>query len=97
MITVANVVGNTGKIVLAKPTLVNKITKELLKVENIKTSPHLTEECKKVIAEQAIMAFNQFFDLVERKEQVIKFVKRQTQSSRKSLRKKANDFLKKWD
>ena len=61
------------------------------------TSPHLTEECKKVIAEQAIISFNQFFDLVEQKEQVKEFVKRQAKSSRKSLRKKADTFLKKWE
>jgi hypothetical protein len=97
MITVANVVGNAGKIVLAKPNLVAKVTNELLKVEDIKTSPHLTEECKKVIAEHAILAFNQFFDIVEQKEKVIEFVKRQAKSPRKSLRKKADDFLKKWN
>lgn len=96
MVTVANVVGNAGKITLSKPNLVPRITNELLKVENIKTSSHLTEECKKVIAEQAIISFNQFFDLVEQKEPVKEFIKRQTKSPRKSLRKKANNFLKKW-
>jgi hypothetical protein len=96
MVTVANVVGNAGKIALSKPNLVPIITNELLKVENIKTSSHLTEECKKVIAEQAIISFNQFFDLVEQKEPVKEFIKRQTKSPRKSLRKKANNFLKKW-
>ena len=41
MVTVANVVGHSGKIALAKPYLIPRITKELLKVENIKTTPHL--------------------------------------------------------
>jgi hypothetical protein len=61
MVTVANVVGNSAKIALAKPYLAQKITEELLKVENISTTPHLTEECKRVIAEQAIKSFALFF------------------------------------
>ena len=61
LVTVANVVGNSGKIALAKPYLIPQITNELLKVENISTTPHLTDECKKVIAEAAIRSFNMFF------------------------------------
>jgi hypothetical protein len=53
MVTVANVVSNSGKIALAKPHLIPKITEELLKVQDISTSPHLTEECKRVIAQCA--------------------------------------------
>lgn len=39
MISVANVVGNSAKIALAKPHLVQRITTELLKVENIELTP----------------------------------------------------------
>ena len=52
MVTVANVVGNSGKIALAKPYLTDKITNELLKVDDISLTSHLTEECKRVIAEK---------------------------------------------
>jgi hypothetical protein len=97
MVTVANLVGHSGKIALAKPYLVNKITDELLKVENLNTTPHLTTECKKVIAEQAILSFNMFFDMVENKEKVISFVKNQLNSSRKTLKSKAEKFLNKWN
>ncbi|HJW98429.1 MAG TPA: hypothetical protein VJ529_04800, partial [Candidatus Bathyarchaeia archaeon] len=45
MVTVANVVGNSSNIALAKPYLINRITNELLKVENLSVTPHLTEEC----------------------------------------------------
>jgi len=98
MVTVANVVGNSGKIALAKPHLLHKITAELLKVENISVTPHLTEECKRVIAESAIGTFDLFFDKIEEKEKkkVLSFVERQLDSSRKTLRTKAADFLKKW-
>ena len=44
LVTVANVVGHSGKIALAKPYLIERITNELLKVENISITPHLTEK-----------------------------------------------------
>ena len=97
MVTVANVVGNSGKIALAKPHLLHKITVELLKVENISVTLHLTEECKRVIAESAIRTFDLFFDKIEEKDKkkVLSFVERQLDSSRITLKTKAADFLKK--
>jgi hypothetical protein len=96
LVTVANVVGNSAKIALAKPHLAQKITKELLKVENISTTPHLTEECKRVIAEQAIKSFALFFSEIEQKEKVVSFVARHRDSPRKTLRKAAEEFLTKF-
>jgi hypothetical protein len=98
MVTVANTVGNSGKIALAKPYLIPRITVELLKVENVSVNPHLTEECKRVIAEQAVGTFDLFLDKVEEKEKkkVLAFVERQLDSSRRTLRTKAADFVKKW-
>jgi hypothetical protein len=97
MVTVANVVGNSSKIALAKPYLIPKITNELLKVENVSTTPHLTEECRRVIAEKTIKSFDLFFDRIEDKKKVIFFVKRQTNSPRKTLKSAAENFLKKWN
>jgi hypothetical protein len=96
MVTVANVVGNSGKIALAKPYLIPKITEELLKVEDISTSPHLTEECKRVIVQHAIKTLDLFFDRIDQKERVISFVKVHLDSPRKKLRTTAESFLKKW-
>ena len=93
MVTVANVVGNSAKIALAKPYLTQKITNELLKIENISTTPHLTEECKRVIAEHAIKSFALFFDEIEEKEKVISFVESHVDSPRKTLGKAAEAFL----
>ena len=93
MVTVANVVGHSGKIALAKPHLIEKIANELLKVENISTTPHLTEECKRVIAEKTIKSFDLFFDKIRQKEKVTSFVKRQLNSPRKTLRTTAEKFL----
>ncbi len=97
MVTVANVVGHSGKIALVKPHLIPKITKELLKVENIKTTPHLTDECKKVIAEKAIQSIDMFFPQIENKDEVISFVKKHAASSRKTLKTKSEEFLNKWN
>lgn len=97
MVTVANVVGHSGKIALAKPYLAQRIADELLKVEKISTTPHLTEECKRVIAEKAIESFNMFFDRIHAKKNVVAFAKRQLNSPRKTLRTKAENFLKKWN
>ena len=96
LVTVANVVGHSGTIALAKPYLISRITNELLKVENISITPHLTEECKRVIAEKTIESFNMFFGKIEQKEKVLSFVKRHLNSSRETLRIEADNFLKKW-
>jgi hypothetical protein len=96
MVTVANVVGHSGKIALAKPYLIDKITNELLKVDAISLTPHLTEECKRVIAEKAIESFDLFFDKVTQKKGVISFVEKQASSSRRTLRATAENFLRKW-
>jgi len=96
MVTVANVVGNSGKIALAKPYLIDKITNELLKVDGISLTPHMTEECKRVIAEKTIETFDLFFDKITQKQRVISFVEKHTSSPRRTLRATAENFLKKW-
>jgi len=99
MVTVANVVRNSAKIALAKPYLVQKIATELLRVNDISVTPHLTEECKRVITEHAIKSFDVFFERIEAKArvQVLSFVRQLLDSKRTSLRKEAQSFLKKWD
>jgi len=96
MATVANVAGHSGKIVLAKPYLADKITDKLLKVDDLSITPHLTEECKRVIAEKAISSFGMFFDKIKQKRRVIYFVEKYSTSPRKTLRETAKNFLKKW-
>ena len=97
MVTVANIVGSSSKIALAKPYLINKITTELLKVDKIKITLHLTEECKRVIAEKTIISFNNFFSKIEDKEKVLSFAEKHINSSRKTLKNEAEKFIKKWD
>lgn len=96
MVTVANIVGNSGKIAIGKPYLIPRIAQELLKVEDLCPSPHLTEECIRVIAEKTIKSFDVFFDKVEAKNRIISFVETQINSPRKSLKNEAEKFIKKW-
>lgn len=96
MVTVVNAIGNLGKIALAKPYLTQKIVDEILKVENVKINPHLTEECQRVIVEKAIGSFDLLYDKIGEKKKVLSFVERQVNSSRKSLRNKAVEFVKKY-
>jgi hypothetical protein len=96
MVTVANLMVNSKTIALAKPHLVPKITSEMLKIESLATTPHLTEECKRVIAQKAIVSFDGFFDKVEDKGAVLAFVRRQLGSSRVALDRQAQVFLSRW-
>jgi hypothetical protein len=96
MVTVANVVENSAKIAINKPYLANRITDELLKVQDLKLTPHLTVECKRVIAEQAIRTFSAYFDKIENQESVLAFVQKHANSPRVSLKKEAQRFLKNW-
>lgn len=95
MVTVANVVGNSGKIAIAKPYLTDKITNVLLKVEKTHTTPHLTSECRNVIIEKAIMSLDSYYDQIENKDEVVSFVKRQLTNSRKTVKIRAEKFLEK--
>ena len=95
MVTVANTVGNSAKIAFGKPYLIDRIVNELLRVENIAITPHLTEECKRVIAEKAVESFDILFDEIQDKDRVVLFVKGYVGSSRKTLKLKAESFLKK--
>jgi hypothetical protein len=96
MVTVVNIVSNSSKIALAKPNLIPRITQELLRVDEISTTPHLTEECKLVIAEKTIESFGKFFNFMNHSEQekVISFLENKKFSSRKTLKGKAEALLK---
>jgi hypothetical protein len=96
MVTVANVVGNSGTIALTKQYVIPEITDELLKVKDISLTSHLTEECKRFIAQRAIKTFDMFFDKVNNKDKVLSFVSGCVDSPRVKLRTAAEKFLDKW-
>ena len=96
MVTVANVVAYSSAITENKPYLTDRIVTELLKVENLKTTPHLTEECKLVIAEKAIRTFDTLIRYTKNKAVLIEFAQKHKASPRATLRKEAQRFIKKW-
>jgi len=96
MVTVANVVGNSGKIAKAKPHLSQKITNDLLKIENLTLESHLTQECKNIIIGHTISALEMYFDQIENEDKVISFVKRQLNNTRNATKIKATNFLAKF-
>ena len=97
MITAANIIGGSVKIALARPELTGRITKEILKVEKAKFEMHNnpSPECRNVAIGHAIDSFNQFFEQIDDKASVIKFVKRQLNNTRSAVVKKAEKFIKK--
>ena len=95
MVTVAHIVDNSGKIALAKPHLIKKITNKLLQLEKIHIKPRLTQECKNILFGKAIIVFNQFFDQIEKPKEVISFIKRQLKNTRTATKIKAEKFMKK--
>ena len=96
MITLGHVVDNSSIIANAKPHLAEKITKNLLKLEKIKTKPKVTKECKNILYGKAILAFDKYYSNIDNREEVISFVKRQLKNSRLSTKVKAEKFLKKY-
>lgn len=92
LITAGHVVDNSGTIAMAKPELQEKITKELLKVEKL---PMPTEECKNILIGKTIEAFNIFYDRINSKAEVVSFVKKQLDNTRRATKTKAEKFLRK--
>jgi hypothetical protein len=93
MITVAHVIDDSAKIARAKPQLTKKITDELLKMDKISLTPHLTQECKNILLGKTIVAFGDYFDQIENKVDVVSFVKRQLDNGRNATRVKAAEFI----
>lgn len=92
MITAANIIGSSAKIALAKPHLIQKIIKELLKVENAK---YQTEECLNVSLGHFIVSVDKFFNRIDDKKPVVELISKQLNNTRNATKKKAAQFLKK--
>jgi len=98
LIPAGNTISSSWKIASAKPYLIEKITKEILKVQNAKYVHHgkLSPECKNVACGQAIVSFAMYFGKIKNKKPVIEFVIEQLNSSRTAVKKKAEKFLRKY-
>ncbi|MBU0975895.1 MAG: hypothetical protein ABIE03_04870 [Patescibacteria group bacterium] len=81
MITANNAIYTLGKIAASKHKFQNKITEELLKVENYK---YATKECNNIAIGLVIDTLQSFGEEIENNPQVSKFIKRQRRNKRKS-------------
>lgn len=96
MITAANVIENTWKIIKYYPDLEPQITGRLLAVEgNVYTHKGKeSSECKNIVIGAVIKCFSTYYALSACKNDMIEFVKRQKNNPRKRVAKTAADFLK---
>ena len=93
MIPAAHLAGNSGKIAKAKPHLEEKITNKLLSLDKT----HHISERKDLIKGYAIESFSEYFEEAKNKKKIIVFVKNQLKSKSPRTRKKAKEFVEKWD
>ena len=95
MVTAANIVGSSVKIISAKPMLTQRITRAILRVEKADFERHgePSAECRNVVLGHAIDALDQVFDRFDDKATVVRFVKRQLNNTRRPVVRKAEAFL----
>ncbi len=90
MITAGNIMRGSARIAQAKPQLADRIADEILKVE---LAQYQTAECRNVAIGHALNAFSQFFDSIQDKDRVIRFVTAQVRNPRPAVRRRAEKFL----
>ncbi len=90
MITAGNIMRGSARIAQAKPQLADRIAEEILKVE---LAQYQTADCRNVAIGHALNAFGQFFDFIQDKDRVIRFVAAQVRNPRPAVRRRAEQFL----
>jgi HEAT repeat protein len=93
IIHAAHVAANSGKIARARPKLQTEITSKLLSIDRTHHEPHRRE----LIKSYAVEAFNEYFEQAKNKESIIAFVRKQLKSESPKTRKKAGEFLERWN
>jgi len=94
LVTAANVVANSSVIAKSKPYFEDSITQKILQIDSLELP---TPECYNVLKGHAITVFDQYFEQIINKSEVIAFVKKELENTRNAVKKKAEKFLKKWD
>ena len=93
LIAAANVVVGAAHIAAAKPKLADKIATALRTVSRAR---YKTAECKNVALGKVVEALDGFFEHVQDREPVLRFVRRLRDNPRPATRKKAERFLTRW-
>jgi L-fucose mutarotase/ribose pyranase (RbsD/FucU family) len=91
LIAAAHVAGNLWKIAVNDKHPADNIAFEMLKCEDA----NISEECKAILAGHVMDSFAKFFDLLsnDKKEEVLTFAQKQTNSQRGGTRRKAKMFI----
>ena len=92
MIPAAYVAGVSGKIAKAKPHLQKKITEQLLNIENT----HFAPDRRDLIKAGAIESFNEYFDEIENKQEIMDFVRGLQKCASPKTEKLAKEFVRNW-
>ena len=91
VIVAGHLAANSGKIAKAKLKLQTEITNKLLNID--KTN----QKHKDLVKAGAIEAFDEYFEEAKNKKKILEFVKKQLNCKSPKTRKKAKEFLKKWE
>ena len=90
--TASHLVGNSGIIARAKPSLEPEITNKLLSIDTL----HQGKQ-KELIKGYALEAFTDYFQDASNKPAILTFARNLVKSSSPKTAKKAKDFLQQWD
>jgi hypothetical protein len=94
MITANHAIMALADIARARPEYQLAITDELLKVERYNYD---TVECRNIAIGKVILAISTYFNNLKDQEAVIEFIRRQTKNTRNATKKKAEQFLKRYN
>ena len=94
LITANHAIAALTDIAMSKPEHRTEITNALLGVEHC---DYDTDECRNIAIGKVILAISMYFDELDDKETTIECVRRQTKNTRNATRKKAEQFLRKYN
>jgi hypothetical protein len=92
MITAAHSIDNLWKIALRKPRYANDITSKLLKEDAVERSA----DCRNILAGKTIATLSEYFAIIPDQAPVLAYAKGHLNNSRNGTRKKAEEFLKRF-
>ena len=90
LVTAANILGSSGRIARCRPDLVENITAELLKVDDI---PLPTAECREVARGHVLSSFAEYPAILKTHKAAYDFIVRCTRSHRLTVKKQAEELL----
>jgi hypothetical protein len=94
LVTVNTIIQATPTIITAKPYLTDTILTYLLSTETLPTNPHLTTECKRIVASKLIPILDTLYPQFHNHKAIHEYISRNLNSTRPATRTAAQTFLK---